>query len=133
MKKQEIVSAFISRINDHDVDGIYALMDEGHIFVDGLGHSIRGREAMRRAWQSYFAMIPDYWIKVDHVLEDESAIAVFGTAGGTVAKDGRIDPADRWEIPAAWLAVVSPTGIVRWQVFADTGAVRAIMARTTKK
>ena len=133
MPKQEIVSAFIDRINAHDVDGMCALMDEDHTFIDGLGHSIKGREAMGQAWQSYFAMIPDYWIKIERVLEDETAVSIFGTAGGTVARDGRLDPANRWEIPAAWLAVVGPTGIVRWQVFADTGPVREIMARIAKK
>ena len=132
MTKQEIVSAFIDRINAHDVDGMCALMDEDHTFIDGLGHSVKGPEAMRQAWESYFAMMPDYWIKVDRVFEDGGVLAVFGTAGGTVAKDGRLDPANRWEIPAAWLAVVGPTGIVRWQVFADTGPVREIMARIAK-
>jgi ketosteroid isomerase-like protein len=130
MTKREILSAFIDRINAHDVDSIRALMDEGHVFIDGLGHSVKGPEAMRQAWKSYFAMMPDYWIKVDRVFEDGDALAVFGAAGGTVAKDGRLDPANRWEIPAAWLAVVGPTGIVRWQVFADTGRVRHILGRT---
>jgi hypothetical protein len=133
MIKREIVSAFINCINAHDVDGIYALMDENHTFIDGLGNSIKGREAMRRAWQAYFAIIPNYWIRVDRTLEDEGAVAIFGRAGGTVAQDAAFEPGNRWETPAAWLALVSSTGIVRWQVFADTGAVRQIMARTAEK
>jgi hypothetical protein len=133
MTKREMVFAFIDRINAHDVDGMSAVMDEDHIFIDGLGWSIKGREAIRQAWQSYFAMVPDYWIKVDRVLEDETAIAVFGTAGGTVAKDGRVDPANCWETPAAWLAVVGSSAITLWQVFADTKPVRQIMTRTAQK
>jgi ketosteroid isomerase-like protein len=36
--------AFVERINDHDVDGLVALMTEDHCFVDGLGQVVRGRE-----------------------------------------------------------------------------------------
>jgi hypothetical protein len=133
MTKQEIVSAFINRINARDVDGISTLMDENHTFIDGLGHSIKGREAMRRAWQSYFAIIPDYWIKVDRMLEDEGAVAIFGRAGGTVAHDAALEPGNRWGIPAAWLAVVNSNSIAVWQVFADTEPVRRIIARTAPK
>ncbi len=133
MNTREIVSTFIDRINAHDVDGIYALMAEDHTLIDGLGQSVKGREAMRQAWLSYFAMIPDYWIKVDRLLEDETSVAVFGTAGGTVATDGRVDPANHWQIPAAWLADVGSSGITLWQVFADTGPVRETMNRVTKK
>ncbi|PYR98125.1 MAG: hypothetical protein DMG16_21940 [Acidobacteria bacterium] len=131
MNKREVVSAFIDRINAHDVDGICALMAEEHTFIDALGRSMKGRDAMQEAWQSYLAMIPDYWIKIDRVLEDETAVAVFGRAGGTVASDGRVDAANGWETPAAWLAVVGSTGIALWQVFADTGAVRERIVKTS--
>jgi hypothetical protein len=80
----------------------------------------------------FFAMIPD-WIKVDRMLDDESAVGIFGTAGGTVAVDDRLDPANRWETPAAWLATVGSTSIALWQVFADTGAVREIMSTAARK
>src|SRR5213594_4573045 len=106
MTKREIVFAFIDRINAHDVDGMYALMDKEHIFIDGIGRSIKGREAIRQAWQSYFAMIPDYWIKLERLFEDEAGLAIFGKAGGTVINEGRLDAQNRWEIPAAWHVVV---------------------------
>src|SRR5439155_7505201 len=86
----EIVSMFVDRINAHDADGLYALMEEDHVFIDALGRCVKGREAMRTAWQAYFAMVPDYWIKVDRMLQQETVVAIFGKAGGTVADDGRL-------------------------------------------
>src|SRR6266516_2451790 len=105
MNASETVSVFVDRINAHDVDGICALMEEGHVFIDGLGHSVTGRQAMRNAWQAYFAMVPDYWIRIERIFQQESVVAIFGKAGGTCAHDGRLDAANRWETPAAWQAI----------------------------
>ena len=124
----EIVSAFVERINAHDVDGVCALMEDKHVFIDGLGHTVTGREAMRKAWQSYFAMVPDYWIRVERQLQQGTVVGIFGTAGGTLTGDGRVHTANRWEVPAAWQAVVGDKGIAVWQVFADNEPVRQIIS-----
>ncbi len=132
MNALEIVSAFVDRINAHDVDGICALMEENHVFIDGLGRSVTGREAMRNGWQAYFAMVPDYWIRVERLLQQEAVVAIFGKAGGTFANDGRLDAANRWEVPAAWQAIVGDSGVAVWQVFADNEPIRQITARLAK-
>jgi ketosteroid isomerase-like protein len=69
MTPSEIVSAFVERINAHDVDGLCALLEDDHVFIDGLGQTVAGRKAMRKAWQSYFAIVPDYWIRVERTLQ----------------------------------------------------------------
>lgn len=132
MKPSEIVLAFVERINAHDVDGVCSLMEEEHVFIDGLGVSVTGRDAMRRAWQHYFAMVPDYWIRVERQLQQGATVGLFGRAGGTFTADGRLDGANRWEVPAAWQAVVGETGIAVWQVFADNEPIRQIMTRVAK-
>lgn len=129
MNPSEIVLAFIDRINAHDVDGLCALMDEGHVLIDGLGASVTGREAVCNAWRDYFAMVPDYRVLVERQLQHGPIVGVFGKAGGTVAADGRLDDENRWESPAAWQVVVGETGIAVWQVFADNEPVRQIMKR----
>jgi len=129
----EIVSMFVDRINAHDADGLYALMEEDHVFIDALGRCVKGREAMRTAWQAYFAMVPDYWIKVDRMLQQETVVAIFGKAGGTVADDGRLDAANRWEVPAAWQAIAGESGVAAWQVFADNEPIRQIISRLARK
>ncbi|HKZ78304.1 MAG TPA: nuclear transport factor 2 family protein [Pyrinomonadaceae bacterium] len=98
----------------HDVDGMWALMAGNHLFIDGLGNSVTGLEAMRKAWQAYFAMVPDYWIRVERQIYQDSVVAMFGKAGGTLASDGRLDRANQWEIPAAWQAIVSGGGVGRF-------------------
>ena len=132
MTPSEIVSAIVDRINAHDVDGVCALMEENGAFIDGLGLSVTGREAMRKAWQSYFALVPDYWIRVERQLQLGTVVGIFGKAGGTFTADGRLDVANRWEVPAAWQAVVGDEGIAIWQVFADNEPVRQIMNRVAK-
>jgi ketosteroid isomerase-like protein len=130
MTPSEIVAAYVDRINTHDVDGVCALTERNGVFIDGLGHALTGREAIRKAWRSYFAMIPDYWVKVERQLQQGKVVAVFGRAGGTLATaDGRLDAANRWEVPAAWQAVVGKKGIAVWQVYADNEPIRQIMAK----
>jgi len=36
-------------------------MTGDHVFVDSLGQTVRGREAVRKGRQGYFAFCPDYW------------------------------------------------------------------------
>jgi ketosteroid isomerase-like protein len=129
MTPSEIVSAFVERINVHDVDGLCALMEDEHVFIDGLGATVTGREAMRKAWRSYFVMVPDYWIRVERQLQQGTVVGIFGKAGGTFTDDGRLHAANRWEVPAAWQAIVGDKGIAVWQVFADNEPIRRIMRR----
>ena len=129
MNALEIVSAFVDRINAHDVEGICELMQEDHVFIDGLGHAITGREAMKAGWEAYFAMVPDYWMRIDRRFHEDRMVALFGKAGGTLASDSELDPDNRWEIPAAWQAMVGERGIAVWQVFADNEPLRQIMLR----
>jgi len=123
-----IVADFIERINKHDVEGLTGLMSADHLFIDSLGSSLRGREAMRRAWIAYFHMIPDYSIESREVIRNGDTVGVFGIARGTFSSDGTLDPKNQWEMPAAWRAVVKEGQIAEWQVYADNEPVRRIMA-----
>lgn len=128
MNALEIISMFVDRINAHDVDGMCTLMEENHLFIDGLGNSVTGLEAIQKAWQAYFAMVPDYWIRVEVLLHQDSVVGIFGKAGGTIAtSDGRLDAANRWEVPAAWQATVVDGRVAAWQVFADNESARRII------
>ena len=125
----EVVRAFVAKINAHRVDGIYELMTADHLFVDGLGTAQQGRDAMRPAWSAYFAMVPDYYIACEQVLSEGETVAIFGRAGGTYSPDGQLHPANRWEVPVAWKAVVRGTRVAEWHVYADNEPIRQIMAR----
>jgi uncharacterized protein (TIGR02246 family) len=123
----EVVLAFLERINAGDVDGVCALMTEDHVFVDALGQRVEGRERMRAAWKGYYAMIADYKVSHEEVLQKGPLVAVFGTARGTFAPRGEKKKENVWEIPAAWLAVVREGRVAQWRVYADNQPVRKLM------
>jgi uncharacterized protein (TIGR02246 family) len=127
----ELVLAFMERINQRDVNGLCALMTEDHVFVDALGARVQGRENMRKAWTGYFSMIPDYKVSHEEVLQQGNVVAVFGTARGTYAPEGRLKKENFWEIPAAWKAVVRNGQIAEWRVYADNQPVRKLMGEAT--
>jgi hypothetical protein len=54
-------------------------------------------------------------------------VAVFGAAGGTIAKNGELPPENKWRITAAWLAVVENGLVKEWRVYADNKPVYEIM------
>ena len=129
MTQRETFEAFVERINAQDPDGLAELMSEDHTFIDALAYRVVGREAMRKGWIGYFSMVPDYWIECETVLSRGSTVAAFGRAGGTYVRDGVLKPENRWEVPAAWLAIARRGKIVEWRVYADNEPIRQIMAR----
>jgi ketosteroid isomerase-like protein len=122
-----IALRFVNEINRHDVVALSALMSSDFRFVDGLGQEVRGKDRMREAWTSYFALFPDYRILVRDHLTLGAVVALFGTASGTCASGAELPPQNRWTIPAAWRAVVRDGLVTEWQVFTDNEPVRKLM------
>ncbi len=121
------VIRFVNEINRHDLPAMLALVSADHVFVDGLGHEVRGRERLREAWEAYFALFPDYRILIEDHLQAGIVVGLFGSASGTFAVNGELSPSRRWKIPAAWKAIVREERVERWQVYADNEPVRNIM------
>ena len=122
----EIVRDFIDAINQQNVEGVARLLTEDHVFIDSLGSTVRGREAMKRAWNQYFRIVPDYRVVVHQLIESGDVVAVFGIAEGTSEVDGQILEMNHWHVPAAWRAIVRDERIAKWQVYADNQPVRLI-------
>lgn len=133
MTPAEVTRAFIEKINAHTLDGVSELMTEDHIFVDGGGAVTNGRKAMRDAWQGYFSMMPDHLITPEHVLAVGNTVGVFGKASGTYTSDGRFKRENRWQVPAAWLAIIRDGKVAHWQVYADNDAVSKIIAKEQER
>jgi ketosteroid isomerase-like protein len=125
----DTVLGFLDRINRHDVDQLAESMTEDHVFIDSLGNSVSGRETMRSGWRNYFAFCPDYWVLHEAVFPGGDLVAVFGTAGGTLAADGKLLPENAWRTPAAWLATVQSGLVKQWRVYADNKPVYDMVAR----
>lgn len=133
MNPVETVLEFLHRINQRDPDKLVELMTEDHVFVDSLGNSTQGREKMRAAWRGYYAFCPDYWVTHEEIFPNGQTVAVFGAAGGTIAAQGDLPAANKWRIPAAWLAVVQGDLVEEWRVYADNKPVYDIVSRSVTK
>jgi len=129
MRPVETVRRFLDLINQRDVAELCQLMTEDHVFIDSLGQSVRGRETMRAGWRSYYAFCPDYWVSHEEIFDSGNTVAVFGSAGGTIAAHGELPPENKWRVPAAWRAVVDKGLVKEWQVYADNKPVYDIMAK----
>ena len=123
MSAADTVLRFLERINGHDADRIAELMTADHVFIDSLGNVVSGRENMRSGWRSYYAFCPDYRVAHEEIFSERNRVAVFGTAGGTIA-------GTRWQTPAAWLAVVEDGLVKEWRVYADNKPVYDILAKS---
>ena len=130
MSPTETVLQFMDRINQRDADKLAESMTEDHVFTDSLGNSVRGREKMRAGWRGYFALCPDYWVSHEEILANGNLVAVFGSAGGTIAEAGKLPPENKWRTSAAWLAAVEKSLVKEWRVYPDNKPVYDIMARS---
>lgn len=129
MEASDVARAFVSKINAHDVDGLCSLMTDDHAFVDALDNRAVGRSTMQAGWQAYFSMVPDYWIKLDSVLQEGCVVALFGAAGGSYSPRDCGSPGREWHVPAAWLAEVRGERIAMWRVYADNLPLRRLMGQ----
>lgn len=129
MNREALVSEFVDAINAADVDAVYRLMAEDHLFIDSDGTEVRGRDTVREGWIGYFAMMPDYKINVQSAFSRKETVVLIGTATGTYSPDGSLRPGDRWQVPAAWRAVVKGAGIAVWQVFVNPEPIIRVMRK----
>jgi len=63
------------------------------------------------------------------MFENGNTVAVFGTAGGTIVTNGKLQPENKWRTSSAWLAAVENSLVKKWQVYADNKPVYEIMAK----
>jgi uncharacterized protein (TIGR02246 family) len=126
----DTVLHFLECINQHDADTLAELMTDDHVFIDSLGQTVTGREHMRSGWRSYFAFCPDYRVSHEEILTSGDRVAVFGTAGGTIAAGSTLPAENQWRTPAAWLAIVEGGRVRQWRVYADNKPVYDILARS---
>ena len=107
MSVQEVAKEFVTAINRHDVDAIYALMAEDHRFIDSMAMVISGRDDMRKAWIGYFDIVPDYLITISEVLASGNTVVLLGIASGTYTSHGILKPENHWQTPAAWRSALA--------------------------
>lgn len=123
----DVVLSFLEAINSANVDALCALMSEDHVFVDGLGNRMQGKETMRKGWKGYFQWFPDYRVSHEEIFSQGEVVAVFGSAEGTFVVNGKLPKENHWTVPAAWKGIVRDGLIAEWHVYADNQAARKLM------
>lgn len=131
-KTIQIVKEFVLKINSHNLDGLIEMITDDHTFTDSMGIDISGKRSMLKAWDIYLTMFPDYKIAAEEWIIQNDHVAIFGTATGTLATNGRLSKENSFEIPASWTAVVRDGKIAEWRVYADNQPVREIISRYQK-
>jgi len=132
MTPVETVLAFLDAINQDDPDKVAELITEDHVFIDALGNSMHGREKIRAGFRAYYAMCPDYRVSHQDIFHNGNAVAVFGSASGTIRVNGELLPENKWQTPAAWRAMVRGGLIQEWRVYADNKPIYDILAKSAR-
>jgi ketosteroid isomerase-like protein len=128
MSAKDVANKFVSAINQHNAEAISRLMTKDHTFIDS-GGGVYSSSTMRRGWAEYFKMFPDYKIKISEVFVSGETIVLVGKASGTYTTNGTLKPANHWESPAVWKAVIAGGRVKVWQVFCDNTMVSEIVKR----
>jgi ketosteroid isomerase-like protein len=127
---ESVTKAVVRAINRQDADAIAALLLPTHRFVDSLGKVVEGREAMRKGWAGYFALVPDYSLAIDETHASGPVVLLLGVAQGTYARGGKMLPEDVWRTPIAVRVQVEDGLVAEWRVYADNEPIRKLMAKT---
>ena len=132
-KSTEIVNDYIKSINSHDINRLLELTCDDAEFIDSMGIDTKGKYEMQNAWNVLWTFFPDYTVQVKEVICKNGTVAVFGTAKGTLATDGRMLQENKFEIPASWTATVTDGKISKWRVYADNQPVRKLIEKYKNK
>jgi len=128
----DVVRTFVDASNRQSLTDLSNLMTADHAFIDSLGRTVSGREAMVEGWKAYWASFPDYEIQLENILADGRLVAAFGSASGTYNGRRRLAPENRITMPAAWKAVIEQGKVKQWQVYADWTEGMKIIERESK-
>ncbi len=127
--KINIALAYINAINTANIDELYILMTEDHLFIDAHNNNVKGKEDMKQSWIDYFIMFPDYKIEVADILQKQDLVCILGYASGTYKNLKNKENSNYWRIPAAWTAIIRGNQVKQWQVYADNIIVMDIINR----
>jgi hypothetical protein len=114
----DIVNGFVKAINNHNVNQIFNLISDGHLFIDGQDNKHIGKEGME-GWKSYFELFPDYRIEIADIVDNDPVFGLFGYAEGTFKGVKNESNSNFWRTPASWKAIVKNGKILHWQVYCD--------------
>lgn len=117
---KDTVLDYVRAINEHNIEKIYALMADDHMFIDTYASQVHGKDAMKNGWIGYFEWFPDYLIEATDILVEDKTVVIIGYASAAFQGIKTWDNKNYWKLPAAWKAVVENGKIQLWQVICDS-------------
>ena len=129
MEAIRVALSFVAAINSQHIDKISEIITEDHVFVESDGSEVAGHDRMREGWRAYFDMVPDYRIDVEETFSRDNTVVLLGVATGTFVHEGRLDPENRWSVPAAWRVVVEGDKVSVWQLYVNNEPMIKILTR----
>jgi ketosteroid isomerase-like protein len=57
--EEQLIQRYFAAFNRHDIEGVMACFHEQPVIVDPEGRRFEGRDAVRRSYETSFALFPD--------------------------------------------------------------------------
>ncbi len=89
-KEEEIIQHYFNAFNRHDIDGVMACFHEQPLIVDTEGRRFEGREAVRRHYETGFALLPDSRCDLRTLIGHDSRGVAESFFHGTRPRDGKV-------------------------------------------
>lgn len=102
-------------INNQDVEGLSRLMSDDHTLIVREGVVVRGKEANKKGWNSFFRTFPGYKNTFGRVESKDNLVIIVGHAFWSEA-----EPYD----PVIWTAKIEGDRVAEWRIYDDTEANR---------
>ncbi len=120
---------FVEAINSHNVKIISSMMTEDHKFIDSLGKSIKGKVVATESWRSYLKVFPDYFIRIDEVVEKENKVVLLGFAQGKLSESLAKTKKRKFKVDVMLAAKLKGSLVSEWRVYADNKPVYELLAK----
>lgn len=120
---------FVEAVNSHNLKLISSLMTEEHKFIDSLGKSVKGKKAMTISWGKYFEMFPDYFIRINEIIEKENLVVLIGFAKLSFNESLTKRKTKQIKVHAVWSAKIKNSLVAEWRIYADNSAVTKLMQK----
>jgi hypothetical protein len=117
----DVAVRFVDCINRRRVDGLVALMSDGHSLEVFAEKPVVGRDRNAAAWRAYMDAFPRYRIHPRRIEVDGGVVAILGHTTGS---HRRLPDVEEREITLIWLAEVRHGKVERWRLIDDSPAHR---------
>ena len=57
--EEHLIQRYLNAFNRHDIEGVMACFHDHTLVIDAQGHHIAGQDAVRRYYETSFALFPD--------------------------------------------------------------------------